>query len=144
MAGWMAPVVTTRKPARRWRLFGMAVTAAAFGSAFLQCRDVRAADEAPGDAAGFATAIRERIRACWNGPAASGPSRVLIAFDLNRDGTLAGKPQVLHYPATPQGPALANAAVRAVRRCVTTDNPLKLPPDLYASWKQIEIAFDTR
>jgi hypothetical protein len=32
--------------------------------------------------------------------------------------------------------------MRAVKRCITADHPLKLPPDLYAFWKEIEINFD--
>ena len=61
---------------------------------------------------------------------------------LNADGTLSAKPQVIKYAAGPQGAAVASAAQRAVLRCVTDAKPLKLPPNLYAAWKEIEINFD--
>ncbi|MDQ0474441.1 hypothetical protein [Labrys wisconsinensis] len=138
----MAPVVTTRKPARRWRLFGMAVTAAMAAAALLGCQEGASFPMGPRDRPEIAAAIRRHVVRCWNPPHATGAYRVLLAVDLNRDGMLAGKPQVLQYPATPDGPALAKAAVNAVERCVTAEDPLKLPPDLYASWKAIEITFD--
>ena len=45
-------------------------------------------------------------------------------------------------PANASGAAAASAAMRAIKRCVTAQAPLKLPPNLYASWKEIEINFD--
>jgi hypothetical protein len=32
--------------------------------------------------------------------------------------------------------------MRAIKRCVTAEAPLNLPPNLYASWREIEINFD--
>jgi colicin import membrane protein len=92
-------------------------------------------------------AIMSHVSPCWSPPSfaqdASGLD-VLIAVDLNQDGTLATDPQVIKYPANKSGSAAAGAAMRAIKRCVTAQTPLKLPPNLYASWREIEINFDPR
>jgi colicin import membrane protein len=92
-------------------------------------------------------AIMSHVSPCWSPPSfaqdASGLD-VLIAVDLKQDGTLATDPQVIKYPANKSGSAAAGAAMRAIKRCVTAQTPLKLPPNLYASWREIEINFDPR
>ncbi|MDQ0474442.1 hypothetical protein [Labrys wisconsinensis] len=91
-------------------------------------------------------AIKDHVGKCWSPTPAADPSKLIttMQFDLNLDGTLSAKPVVIQYGAGPQGAAAANAAMRAVLRCVTETNPLKLPPNLYAGWKEIEVTFDPR
>jgi colicin import membrane protein len=89
-------------------------------------------------------AILNHVSPCWNKPGfAADPSSlsVLINVNLNQDGTLSAEPEVVKYPAGSGGAAAAGAAMRAIKRCVTTETPLKLPPNLYASWKEIEVNF---
>jgi colicin import membrane protein len=90
-------------------------------------------------------AILNHVSPCWVQPSLAANAKdltVLVNVDLNEDGTLAANPQVVKYSANPSGVAAANAAMRAIKRCVTEQSPLKLPPNLYASWKAIEINFD--
>ena len=85
------------------------------------------------------------VSPCWSPPSFAANAKdlsVLINVDLNQDGTLAADPQVIKYAAGASGAAAASAAMRAIKRCVTAEAPLKLPPNLYASWREIEINFD--
>jgi colicin import membrane protein len=90
-------------------------------------------------------AILNHVSPCWSPPSFAANAKdlsVLINVDLNQDGTLAADPQVIKYAASASGAAAASAAMRAIKRCVTAEAPLKLPPNLYASWREIEINFD--
>jgi colicin import membrane protein len=90
-------------------------------------------------------AIMNHVSPCWSPPSFAADAKdlgVLIAVDLNADGTLATDPEIIKYPASSSGSAAASAAMRAIKRCVTAQSPLKLPPNLYASWREIEINFD--
>jgi hypothetical protein len=90
-------------------------------------------------------AIRDQVRPCWSSPSYAANAKdlsVLINVELNQDGTLAADPEIVKYPANASGVAAAGAAIRAIKRCVTAQAPLKLPPNLYASWRELEINFD--
>jgi colicin import membrane protein len=93
------------------------------------------------------TAIMNHVTPCWSPPSFAADARslaVVIAVDLNEAGQLSAEPSVVKYPASSSGTAAAGAALRALKRCITAESPLKLPPELYGSWRALEINFDPR
>jgi colicin import membrane protein len=85
--------------------------------------------------------ISSRLRGCWRLPSGGGGTDtpvVTLRWTMNRDGTLAGDPQV----ERPRGDALfqlaAEAAIRAVKECA----PYPLPADKFATWRTITWEFD--
>jgi TPR repeat protein len=85
--------------------------------------------------------LRKQLYGCWNRPAgvsgagADAPSAI-VRFKLKQDGSLAGEPVVVGSHADPSQ-AVAKTALAAVKRC----QPLRLPPNLYEFWKEVEINF---
>jgi len=85
--------------------------------------------------------LRKQLYGCWNRPAgvsgadADAPSAT-VRFKLKQDGSLAGEPMVVGSHADPSQ-AVAKTALAAVKRC----QPLRLPPNLYEFWKEVEINF---
>lgn len=87
--------------------------------------------------------ISARLRDCWRLPAGGGSTEVpvvTIKWRLRQDGTLDGIPHVERPQASPMFQAAADAALRAVSCAV----PFQLPPDKYATWKEIQWDFDPR
>jgi colicin import membrane protein len=87
--------------------------------------------------------LRQQITPCWNPPiGAQGADkiRVVVRFQLNADGTLAGQPSVAEWGTAAGFQAAADSALRAVRRC----SPVTLPSESYDFWKDVEINFDPR
>jgi hypothetical protein len=64
-----------------------------------------------------------------------GKSITVLRLHLNPDGTLASDPEVV----TAVNATLTGNAIRAVKRGITQQTPLRYKPELYASWKTIEI-----
>jgi uncharacterized protein YbjT (DUF2867 family) len=70
----------------------------------------------------------------------------VLAWDLNRDGSLAGTPRVVRQEGVndvnrAQAPRHAEQAIRAVRLAA----PFVLPADLYDGWKRVsDFRFDKR
>lgn len=92
---------------------------------------------------GIDNAVREQVMQCWNPPvgaANDGSLAVKVSFTLNADGTLADGPTVTNSSSNPAFRAAAGAATRAVQRCA----PLKLPPEAYDYWRQVNINFDPK
>ena len=92
---------------------------------------------------GIDNAVKEQVMQCWNPPvgaANDGSLAVKVSFTLNADGTLADGPTVTNSSSNPAFRAAAGAATRAVQRCA----PLKLPPEAYDYWRQVNINFDPR
>jgi len=85
--------------------------------------------------------LRKQLYGCWNRPAgvsgagADAPSAI-VRFKLKQDGSLAGEPMVVGSHADPSQ-AVAKTALAAVKRC----QPLRLPPNLYEFWKEVEVNF---
>jgi hypothetical protein len=85
--------------------------------------------------------LRKQLYGCWNRPAgvsgagADAPSAI-VRFRLKQDGTLAGEPVVVGSHADPSQ-AVAKTALAAVKRC----QPLRLPPNLYEFWTEVEVNF---
>ena len=91
-------------------------------------------------------AIRAQVAPCWNPPIGGADVKkmtVVLHIEINRDGSIIGRPSVVSQTGVTGGNqdyarAFAETARRAVLRCA----PLKLPADLYDTWKAIEINFD--
>ena len=87
--------------------------------------------------------FRDRFQGCWTTPITqpAGPKYVpMIRVLLNVDGSLSGDPVLLNPPSDPAWRALADSAVRAVRRC----NPLPVPDKFkpyYEEWKDRAVQF---
>lgn len=91
-------------------------------------------------------AIRAQVAPCWNPPIGGADVKkmtVLLHIEVNRDGSIVGRPSVVSQTGVTgangdYARAFAETARRAVLRCA----PLKLPADLYDLWKAVEINFD--
>lgn len=92
--------------------------------------------------------IRSQITPCWNPPVAddkSGHVTVLMRIRLDRVGGVMGVPAVSRMTGrTAANEAYANALSSSVRRAVLRCAPLKLPPELYDAWADVELNFDPK
>ncbi|MBN9020665.1 MAG: hypothetical protein J0H08_00880, partial [Rhizobiales bacterium] len=85
-------------------------------------------------------ALRSQITRCWVIPQGwTSPREVTVSvrFQLNLDGTVAGMPEVVEYPASQYGPVAGDNAVRAVMQC----GPYALPAEKYDQWKDVQLRF---
>ncbi len=100
----------------------------------------------PRAAAAIAAAIRAQVTPCWNlpvGAATAGKVTALLHIDINRDGSIAGRPAVVSQTGvTGSNADYARAFAETARRAVLRCSPLKLPADQYDQWKAVEINFD--
>jgi outer membrane biosynthesis protein TonB len=89
-------------------------------------------------------ALRARLRECWNPPVGAAEAQdmqVLIRVNFNQDGSVIGSPVLIEGSASPYGPAFAESAIRAIRRC----SPYSfLPPSKYEVWRTIDMTFTPR
>lgn len=86
-------------------------------------------------------AVRAQAKRCWKIPAGWSDSRqvtVTIRFQLKRDGTVAGSPSVVSFPASELGKSAALNAMQAVTEC----GPFRLPADKYEQWKDVQLRFE--
>lgn len=92
--------------------------------------------------------IRSQITPCWNPPVPeqrSGDVTVVLRIRLDRAGAVAGSPRVSRINGrTKTNEAYANALAGSVRRAVLRCSPLKLPPELYDAWANVELNFDPK
>jgi hypothetical protein len=90
----------------------------------------------------FGTVLLRHVQRCFVPPvgAAEADLSVEVRFTLAQDGSLDGEPILLTAPAHPLGPALAKAAIQAVKTCA----PYPAPPKEHASWKSIDATFKAR
>jgi hypothetical protein len=85
-------------------------------------------------------ALRSQITRCWVIPTGwTAPREVTVSvrFQLNLDGSVAGMPEVVEYPASQYGPVAGDNAVRAVMQC----GPYALPAEKYDQWKDVQLRF---
>ncbi len=85
-------------------------------------------------------ALRAAVQRCWVIPQGWTDPRevaVTIRFKLNQDGTVAGTPVVIEFPASQYGQVSADNAIRAVLRC----GPYQLPPAKYDQWSEVQLRF---
>jgi len=87
--------------------------------------------------AAFAT----HVQGCWSAPAtlAGAPKlNVVIRVSLRPDGSLAAEPALLSAPASAQGPALVQSAMRALMKCRPYGG---LPRAKYDEWRLLDLHF---
>ncbi len=88
-------------------------------------------------------ALRARISQCWSPPTGglgADAIKVKLRLQLDSDGMLANRPQVVNRGGSPFFLAAADSAVRAVMLC----QPYQLPATKYALWKDMILNFDPR
>jgi outer membrane biosynthesis protein TonB len=94
-------------------------------------------------------AIGRQLKPHWRGKAPEGAEAELLAtrvrFRLNRDGSLAGEPQVLATTGQTEAnqPQVARHQEQAVR-AVKLAAPFDLPEPLYDGWKVVTTNFDRK
>lgn len=106
-----------------------------------------AATIGPAVRASLGSAISRQLKPHWQVPQGAGAELLVtkVRFRLNRDGSLAGEPQVVSTTGqnetnAPQVKRHQELAVRAVRLAA----PFKLPDEYYDGWKVVTTNFDRR
>lgn len=100
------------------------------------------------DRAALSSAITRQIRPHWNAPSGADAEKLvsIVSWDLNRDGTLKGRPRCKVEQASitesnqPQASLHCERAIRAVQLAA----PFDLPDQHYDRWKALEWQFDRR
>jgi colicin import membrane protein len=87
--------------------------------------------------------LQQQYKRCWNFAGLSGQQKYIpeIHVHYSQDGALIGQPELLNPPSDPNLRALAESAMRAVRRC----DPLHIPAlyrPYYDQWKGRIVRFD--
>jgi colicin import membrane protein len=87
--------------------------------------------------------LQEQYKRCWSFSGLSGQQKYIpeIHVQYRPDGGLIGQPELLNPPSDPDLRALAESALRAVRRC----DPLRIPAQYlpyYDQWKGRIVRFD--
>jgi colicin import membrane protein len=87
--------------------------------------------------------LQEQYKRCWNFAGLGGQQKYIpeIHVQYTQDGSLIGQPVLLNPPSDPNLRALAESAMRAVRRC----DPLRIPSQYqlyYNQWKGRIVRFD--
>jgi outer membrane biosynthesis protein TonB len=100
-----------------------------------------AAQMGPAEQASLQQAIARQLRPHWKPPSGADADQLvtILAFDLNQDGSLAGKPRVVSQSGIDasnkaQAGRHAELAIRAVELAA----PFDLPPQYYSAWKRIK------
>ncbi len=90
--------------------------------------------------ASLAQAIARQLRPHWSAPQGVDAEKLVtvLSFDLNPDGSLAGRPRVVSQSGVtvsnaPQKDLHAERAIRAVQLAA----PFDLPPEFYEAWKRV-------
>ena len=87
--------------------------------------------------------LQEQYKRCWNFAGLGGQQKYIpeIHVQYTLEGSLIGQPVLLNPPSDPNLRALAESAMRAVRRC----DPLRIPSQYqayYDQWKGRIVRFD--
>jgi colicin import membrane protein len=87
--------------------------------------------------------LQQQYKRCWNFAGLAGQQKYIpeIHVHYSPDGALIGQPELLNPPSDPNRRALAESAMRAVRRC----DPLRIPAlyqPYYDQWKGRVVRFD--
>ncbi len=90
--------------------------------------------------------IREQIERCWNVPAGARDAKDLVVevrVQMNQDGTVR---QATIVDSGRMSDPLWRAAAESARRAFFNPQctPLKLPPDKYATWKDMVVDFNPK
>lgn len=89
--------------------------------------------------------LKEQMQRCYTPPiGVTGNGITLPVLDIrfNTDGSLATDPQIIRVGSNPLDHTVAEAALRAVRRCAPYNIPAKFAP-YYQDWKLLNVEFDT-
>ena len=90
--------------------------------------------------------IKDQLAQCWSPPAAvsDGASlKPIVRVSLLPDGTVTGSPSIANEQSSPAFRAMADSALRAVRKC----SPFKIPAQFapfYNDWKDWTVTFDPK
>ena len=88
----------------------------------------------------LASAISREIKPHWAAPQGVDADKLvtILAWDLNADGTLAGRPRVVDQQGiTPANEAQAKRHAEQAIRAVQLAAPFDLPDMYYSGWKRI-------
>lgn len=88
----------------------------------------------------LASAISRQIKPHWAAPQGVDADKLvtILAWDLNADGTLAGRPRVVDQQGiTPANEAQAQRHAEQAIRAVQLAAPFDLPETYYAGWKRV-------
>jgi outer membrane biosynthesis protein TonB len=114
-----------------------------------QSRNPPAQAAGPQVQASLLGAISRAVRPHWQGKVPEGADSeklvTILRWSLNRDGTLAGRPELVRQDGItdanrPQAARHAEQAIRAVQLAA----PFDLPAEFYNTWKRVTIRFDKR
>jgi outer membrane biosynthesis protein TonB len=100
-----------------------------------------AAQMGPAEQASLQQAIARQLRPYWKPPSGADADQLvtILAFDLNPDGSLAGKPRVVAQSGIDaSNKAQAGRHVELAVRAVELAAPFDLPPEYYSAWKRIK------
>jgi hypothetical protein len=85
--------------------------------------------------------FKARLHECWNPPAGLADAQhlvVVLRVSLMPNGALTAEPTLLAASASPDGPALMETAMRALRQC----QPYAfLPATKHKEWKLLDLSF---
>ncbi len=88
--------------------------------------------------------LREQMERCYQAPisaSAGNATAPVLDIRLNQDGSLTTEPQILRAGSSSTDRAVADAALRAVRRCAPFRVPAQFAP-FYSDWKVLNVQFD--
>lgn len=113
-----------------------------------ESRGTPAASFGAAEAASLIQSISREIKPHWNAPQGVDAELLVtvLSFELNPDGTLKGRPQVVSQAGIndsnrPQAQLHAERAIRAVQLAA----PFDLPDEFYDKWKRVsQLRFDRR
>lgn len=95
----------------------------------------------------LSAAITRQLKPHWQAPQGAEADLLVtrLRFRLNRDGSLAGEPEVISTTGqTPANQAQVRRHQEQAVRAVKLASPFNLPEDLYEGWKVITTNFDKR
>ena len=120
------------------------IAGAACFSLLIATAPVHAEDKKPADPrlTQLAEQLRMAVTRCWLPPVApkNQPLEVTVKFQLAKDGSIVGTPEILKPQKGEFFKSLAESAVRAVKRCSPL-NTVAENPDLYDDLKEIIMHF---
>lgn len=132
-----------------------AATGSRIGSDFLagtggsgSDRDQPAERAGPATAASLSSAIARALKPHWTAPQGVDSEKLVtvLAWRMNRDGSLAGRPEVVSQSGiTDANRAQADRHAELAIRAVQLAAPFDLPSEYYDSWKRVDaFRFDRR
>ena len=88
--------------------------------------------------------LRDQIQRCYTAPVGASDGNAtppVLDIRLNPDGSLSGNPTVMQAGSSSTDRAIADAALRAIRRCAPYRVPAQFAP-FDADWKILNVQFD--